>query len=825
MEREGAEMVSSLLRNVMMLKDFKSRFMLFGAMPLIALSLSTGCQSHSSDVADSLLLLEQQLEATDYVHSIMVEDPSHGAYARWEAKEVKASRPLVITESLDNILFRGVGSISYDAEMTRSGHGSVRIDCPTSTEKKNPTNRNYGTPEMIYTFDHEDLSEWNRISMWVYVDAPGFFNAFVSFKVFNEGEHVMPVPGRFEGEHCITVHPGEWRHIMWEIPDIYRDCVTGISANVMMFGETSSSANHMKLYVDDIALENIEVENTRGFDLRSNAIAYSHSGYKCGFRKEALVQGTDAKSFTIVDADKGKVAFKGACTHENDGFSLLDFTALDKSGKYYIEVGDIKSGVFAIGEDAYRATAWRGVNFFFHERCGYDLPGVHEACHKDVLIYHPDGRMITFAGGWHDAADLTQGPGNDNESIIALLELAAATKETALKERALEEARWGLNWILGTRFGDGYRAGGLIIGIWTDNIVGTKDDMSTVAVRDAETNFRCAEALALAAKAFADRDTVFSRWCANAAVADFGFAREDMDESDTRLDFNTFMVASALRLYSLTSEKQYLDFAAARMKVVLSALQMDAKSEWKMPLRGFFYEDASCSRIQAYYHQSQEHRAAQDLAMLLAMAPDHADAALWMQACEAMGDYYRSVSDVMAPYGLLPAAVYEVDNTDYSHLYHEGDRVGLPSIEEYNAQVRNGIALADSVYLRRFPVAYQFRGFNAVALSKSKAAFVLAGVLHDQKLADIASRQVEWVLGFNPYASSTVFGDGYDYHLIYDACAGHVVGSVPVGIETWENEDKPCWPTQVNATYKEIWTHSTARLMSCVAELISCSLN
>lgn len=54
---------------------------------------------------------------------------------------------------------------------------------------------------------------------------------------------------------------------------------------------------------------------------------------------------------------------------------------------------------------------------------------------------------------------------------------------------------------------------------------------------------------------------------------------------------------------------------------------------------------------------------------------------------------------------------------------------------------------------------------------------------------------------------STVYGDGYDYPPLYGAYAGDVVGAVPVGIETFENEDEPYFPMQNNCTYKEIWTH------------------
>ena len=46
--------------------------------------------------------------------------------------------------------------------------------------------------------------------------------------------------------------------------------------------------------------------------------------------------------------------------------------------------------------------------------------------------------------------------------VYATLSLAESLKQEgedpALTARLLEEARWGLNWVLKTRFGDGYAA-------------------------------------------------------------------------------------------------------------------------------------------------------------------------------------------------------------------------------------------------------------------------------------------------------------------------------------------------------------------------------
>ena len=113
--------------------------------------------------------------------------------------------------------------------------------------------------------------------------------------------------------------------------------------------------------------------------------------------------------------------------------------------------------------------------------------------------------------------------------------------------------------------------------------------------------------------------------------------------------------------------------------------------------------------------------------------------------------------------------------------------------EEYNAQVRNGIRLNDRFYLRIFPVAYQFRGFHATLMGRALAAMELARALNDREIKQVAVRQMEWILGCNPFLLSA------------DVPARR---AVPVGFETFENEDQPFYPMQNNATYKEVWVHT-----------------
>ena len=129
----------------------------------------------------------------------------------------------------------------------------------------------------------------------------------------------------------------------------------------------------------------------------------------------------------------------------------------------------------------WRQTILKALNFLYAERCGMAIPGVHGICHRDWTVVHGDQRIV-INGGWHDAGDLTQGLGNTAEIVYGLFSLAerlhARGEDPELYERLVEEARWGLDWILKTSFGDGYRNQGSVNSRWTDGIIGTSDDIT-----------------------------------------------------------------------------------------------------------------------------------------------------------------------------------------------------------------------------------------------------------------------------------------------------------------------------------------------------------
>lgn len=102
-------------------------------------------------------------------------------------------------------------------------------------------------------------------------------------------------------------------------------------------------------------------------------------------------------------------------------------------------------------------------------------------------------------------------------------------------------------------------------------------------------------------------------------------------------------------------------------------------------------------------------------------------------------------------------------------------------------------------------------------MSTGKAAAICARVLKDKELKDIAEQQLFWVVGRNPFGQSMIYGEGSNYPQLYTALPGETVGEIPVGMQSYFNEDAPYWPQFNTATYKEVWGSSAARWLMLVS--------
>ena len=88
-------------------------------------------------------------------------------------------------------------------------------------------------------------------------------------------------------------------------------------------------------------------------------------------------------------------------------------------------------------------------------------------------------------------------------------------------------------------------------------------------------------------------------------------------------------------------------------------------------------------------------------------------------------------------------------------------------IEIEEAKIKNGIRLDDRYYIKCFPVWTTGRGNTSVILSKAIGLAAIARYLDDQELLSIAYRQLDWLLGLNPFNQSIMWGEGYRYQALY----------------------------------------------------------
>jgi hypothetical protein len=140
--------------------------------------------------------------------------------------------------------------------------------------------------------------------------------------------------------------------------------------------------------------------------------------------------------------------------------------------------------------------------------------------------------------------------------------------------------------------------------------------------------------------------------------------------------------------------------------------------------------------------------------------------------------------------------------------------------DQYRAQVQAGTAMGGDWYLRAFPVWFARRGNYGILLSQAKALATAARLRGDSAGLDLAQRQAQWIVGRNPFAQSTMYGEGYDWEQQYSVSAGDFVGSLPVGMQSRGVTDLPYWPTQNMYVYKEVWVHSTGRWLWLMTDLL-----
>ena len=699
----------------------------------------------------------------------------------------------------------------------------------------------------------QDWTRFNRISLWCYLHPTDNPVNSLSIQFLCDGAEAGPhdpISAHYFGD----IRPGEWNHLTWEIPEHTRDRISQIVIFQPLEGTGIDGTQSEVAYdFDALAVERVDAERVGGWEVTPGKIAYSHLGYQPAGMKIAVAPSGD-ESFALLDAGTGAAVATlpaKAVSNHRGAFSLLDFSGFARPGTYKLRHGQTTSEAFAIGTAAWRPLVEGTLNAFYGFRCGFAVEHVHDACHLDVYAEYR-GERRSVGGGWHDAANLTQGPYRTHLSIYALIELHDALMRqghTALAERALEEARWGLEWSIRCRFGPGLRVLYGEYSYWTDSKSGTIDDVvqedERAAVgRDGFQNTLAALAADRAARLLKARDPKLAAILTRAAQEDFAdvLANFAVPKDAPPLEINVpswrdqiaYLTLSATELLRTTGDARYADHAA-RFARLLEQTQERGFVDG-IAVTGYFYEDAGRTRIAHEYHNSFEDSGLLAFAALCETLPDHPDWGMWYAGLVAYADHFCSAgSHASAPFNILPAAVWRRADLDAPLPPDQtGQRLAkagatpvfptAPTPELIRSQMlkmfEDGVDLGADHRLRVFPLwsDHVRHGATTVHMSKTIGLSAAAGAMGRADLSDLAARQLQWTIGGNPLSRSVIYGIGHDFWQNFTAALPNFVGGMSLGFNSY-SDDAPAWGNNAIFPYKEQWVYSSCRVALNLARI------
>ena len=531
-------------------------------------------------------------------------------------------------------------------------------------------------------------------------------------------------------------------------------------------------------------------------------IALNHLGFRPRLGQKVLVVRalTDASpaEFTLRDVSEMPLRITRALTKGPPDLGpclVADFSDLDRPGLYQITVGNEHSVQFAIAEDVWRRTLPKAVGYYRYQRCGVEVPGVHPVCHLDDARRRDNGQHVDVVGGWHDAGDLRKWMDVTMLNGIALLNLLRNIPEPRpadpTHDQILEEVRCGNRYFLKMQDSDGKiwadAAGGVngdnSDNHWTDNIVGTSDDRYINTAKRSGTAAIFAALQGLAAQCYALSDPAYARQCLDAGVR----AWKAFDHPPESTQDVAWWTVAACELFRATQDSEYRDHAALLGRDLLGR-QNTSYLAGQRQVRGFWMRGD-----QPYMDIVNSALPPLALLHLGETFPDAPDLAKWKDAVRLHMDEYLLPMAERNAYRIIPLGLF----------------MESPTPETYRP-------LDGKLTYRYFhPVRKQFwwQGANchlaSNALLLGWAAKSLGG--DNRKYVDLAYRQLEWIMGANPFAACMMTGEGMRNPYPHSRFVGLIPGGIMNGI-AGNAEDEPVLDMQYDLNWRtcEYWSPHVA---------------
>jgi len=535
-------------------------------------------------------------------------------------------------------------------------------------------------------------------------------------------------------------------------------------------------------------------------------ILANHVGFLPRGAKFCLLEGDSAVSFQVVEQKTGRTVFSGPMIPvkaDLGKYLVGDFSALNEPGVFVIQAGNERSGEFRIAEDVYEEAIRKSVRYFSIQRCGPSATGYNAPCHVDDARRRDTRKYQDVSGGWHDACDVRKWVDATLYGMIGLSRAAEILQPSWDRGGIVEELRWGNRYFLKMQEPAGYvmnHIGDVFYhgdqNRWTDNIPDTPDDrLIQTNPCDPAGQFCFIMAQAAMVRLTEKSDPAYADTCRKAALRCLQWCRKENQGQDPN-ELGAAAAACA-ELYRSLGGREYRDLAADYARRLLE-LQVAGENNPAWPLRGFFQTARGNPEPFRDIYRGSWHLVS--LCELLELFPDHPDAPRWKKAIELYCREYLAPMTARNNFGIVPYGLYTGKDPG------GGRRIGY-------------------YWYRWFMEINQpwWVGINSNLASAGVGLFKAARLLKDPGLAVIAQRQLDWILGVNPFNSSTVIGVGrnnpahYDVSYWFNPGTPVIPGAVMNGIGGTSND----MPDQKPGEWEtcEYWTPMVCYTMWLMSEL------
>lgn len=547
------------------------------------------------------------------------------------------------------------------------------------------------------------------------------------------------------------------------------------------------------------------------------AIAINHLGFEPHASKTVIFRLTGSAAPTTfeireVSGYPKRISCTRPLAKRDEDFGPVltgDFSDLHEPGMYQVTVGDERSVQFFIRPDVWTRTLPKAVSYHSAQRCGVAVHGVHPACHLDDARRRDNGEFVDLTGGWHDAGDLRKWMSATMTNGFGLLHLARNLgdgwdEHVHGVRTLLDEMRWGNRYFLKMQDKDGRiwadvaggRNGDNSDNHWTDNQIGTADDRFLNTGKSGAIQAMWIALQGMVAQAFRATDPGYAQACLAAGLRCWRANKPAGGANEL-----SWWTLASTELYRATRSAEFGEATATLAGELVGLQQTDYAGGQRM-VRGFW----RAARNSPEPYADAVYAAMPALVLLEAAAalPEHGDAARWRDAVRLHLDEYVLPMTSRSPYRIMPYGLF----------------FGSPTGERYRR-------LAGELTYRYFmPVRKQFWWLGTSSVLGSYAALLAnaSQVFRNAEYRQLALRQLEWLMGANPFAACLMTGEGMRNVFPHSRFVGLLPGGIVNGI-AGNADDEPILDTEYGGDWRtaEYWSPHNAHYLWAVSNLAKSS--